>query len=80
MDDQSVHCVIWRPTCACDAGDPIPCLVLDPFSGAGTSVMVALRLGRRAIGIDLSESYTEMARKRIIDDCPMLNAPGEAIP
>jgi len=55
-----------------------PCVVLDPFSGSGTTVMVALRLGRRAIGVDLSESYTTMARKRIIDDCPMLNIPGEA--
>ena len=55
-----------------------PCIVLDPFCGSGTTVMVALRLGRRAIGIDLSPSYCEMARKRIIEDCPLLNVPREA--
>ncbi len=62
----------WRPGCSC-GHNPVPCIVLDPFVGSGTSVMVALRLGRRAIGIDLSEEYCKMARKRVIDDCPMLN-------
>ena len=57
-----------------------PCIVLDPFCGSGTTVMVALRLGRRAIGIELSEAYVKMARRRIIDDCPMLNIPGEEEP
>jgi len=71
------HTLGWRPGCSCGQ-DPIPCIVLDPFVGSGTSVMVALRLGRRAIGIDLSQSYCEMARQRVIDDCPMLNIPGEA--
>jgi site-specific DNA-methyltransferase (cytosine-N4-specific) len=58
--------------------EPVPCTVLDPFSGSGTTVMVALRLGRRALGIELSEPYVKMSRRRIIDDCPMLNIPGEA--
>ena len=42
-----------------------PCTVLDPFSGAGTTAMVAAQLGRRAIGIDLSEKYNRMAAARI---------------
>jgi DNA modification methylase len=40
-------------------------LVLDPFSGTGSSVCAAVRLNRRGIGIDLSEAYNGIARKRI---------------
>ena len=39
------------------AHDPIPCAVLDPFSGSGTTAKVAARLGRRGIGIDISAEY-----------------------
>jgi DNA modification methylase len=35
----------------------IPCTVLDPFLGSGTTSEVCLRLGRRSVGIDLSEQY-----------------------
>jgi DNA modification methylase len=54
--------------------EPTPCLVLDPFAGAGTAGMVTLRLGRRFLGVDLSEEYVEMARERILDDAPLFNA------
>jgi hypothetical protein len=67
----------WQPTCSCDAGPPAPCTVLDIFSGTGTTVMVALRLGRNGIGIELSEKYVAMSRERIIGDCPLLNGEGE---
>lgn len=40
-------------------------IVLDPFSGTGTTLKVAYELGRRSIGIDLSEEYHKQARKRI---------------
>lgn len=40
--------------------------VLDPFSGSGTTVSVALRLGRNAIGIDLNPDYLPLAEKRIL--------------
>lgn len=39
--------------------------VLDPFLGSGTTAMVAKRLGRRAVGIDLNPEYLAMAVKRI---------------
>lgn len=39
-------------------------LVLDPFSGTGTTVLVAMCLGRKSIGIDVSEDYVELARER----------------
>ena len=40
-------------------------LVLDPFAGSGTVGVVALRHGRRFIGIDISADYCAMARRRI---------------
>lgn len=40
-------------------------LVLDPFAGYGTTVAVAERLGRRAIGIELLPEHLEIARQRI---------------
>lgn len=44
---------------------PTDGIVLDPFSGTGSAVFAAVRLGRRGIGIDLSKQYTEIAEKRI---------------
>jgi hypothetical protein len=60
----------WRPTCAHDAA-VVPCTVLDPFAGAFTAPMVADRLQRHAIGIELSEEYCAMARDRLIADAGM---------
>ncbi len=45
--------------------------VLDPFAGAGTTLMVADRLGRNAIGCELSESYSDMGTERVVGDSPM---------
>jgi len=47
------------------AGCPKGGTVLDPFFGAGTTGLVAMRLGREFIGLELNEKYCEMARKRI---------------
>ena len=46
----------------------VPCRVLDPFAGAGTTGMVADRLGRDAVLIDIKPEYCEMARNRIMED------------
>ena len=40
-------------------------MVLDPFSGAGTTALVSLQHGRNAIGIELNPEYIEIARKRL---------------
>jgi len=55
----------WRAGCACDAGEPVPATVLDPFCGSGTTGLVALTYGRDFIGIDLSPEYLAMAERRI---------------
>jgi DNA modification methylase len=39
--------------------------VLDPFMGAGTTALVALKAGRRFMGVELNPEYAAMARKRI---------------
>lgn len=58
----------WQPTCDCPEADPVQCVVLDPFGGAGTTGLVADRLGRSAILIELNPDYAEIARKRIKRD------------
>ncbi|EKD99501.1 MAG: DNA methylase N-4/N-6 protein [uncultured bacterium] len=40
-------------------------MILDPFMGSGTTAVVAKKLGRKYIGIDLSPEYCEMAENRI---------------
>ncbi len=40
-------------------------IVLDPFNGAGTTTLAARKLGRRFIGIDVSEQYSHTAIERL---------------
>ncbi len=54
----------WRPSCSHEA-DPIPATVLDIFGGSGTTAIVARKLGRRAILIELNESYAALAADRL---------------
>jgi site-specific DNA-methyltransferase (adenine-specific) len=39
-------------------------VVLDPFCGTGTAMLVASQLGRRSVGIDLAQEYLALARER----------------
>jgi DNA modification methylase len=75
----------WQPGCGCE-GDgvgtiqdnrhqPVPCTVLDPYAGSGTTGVVAKQLGRSFIGIELSPDYCEMARKRIANPYPKPEVP-----
>lgn len=43
---------------------PIPCTVLDPFGGSGTTGMVALELGRNATLCELNDGYLPLIQKR----------------
>jgi DNA modification methylase len=47
------------------AGCPPDGIVLDPFAGSGTTCVVAKKLGRDYIGIDIHPDYCEIARKRL---------------
>ena len=40
-------------------------LVLDPFMGSGTTLVAALKEGRRAVGYDLDPEYVDTARRRV---------------
>ena len=48
-------------------------LVLDPFTGSGTTAVVALRHGRRFIGTELNSGYADIAYNRIATDAPLEN-------
>jgi DNA modification methylase len=53
------------------AGCPPGGVVLDPFGGAGTTGLVADRLQRNAVLVELNPAYADMARRRIHDDSPL---------
>src|SRR5690606_31574755 len=56
----------WQPTCTCEGNDGSgKCIVLDPFAGSGTTLLVAERLGREGVGIEINPEYVEMANRRL---------------
>lgn len=65
----------WKPplqlfsklekACNCDTKKTTSGIVLDPFAGSGTTCVVAKKLGRRFIGIELNPDYIEMANRRL---------------
>jgi DNA modification methylase len=61
----------WQPSCACPAHEPVPQTVLDPFAGAGTTLLVADRLQRHGIGIELNPVNVDIATRRIHGDAPL---------
>lgn len=74
---KDAHCAVFPKSlvripllCTCPAGG----IALDPFSGTGTTVAAALELGMRGVGIDISESYSNMASRRLAeaDQAPAL--------
>ena len=62
----------WTATCEHFA-EVEPCTVMDPFGGSGTVGLVAQRLQRNAIIIEISKEYAEMSQKRIAEDQPLFS-------
>jgi DNA modification methylase len=61
----------WEPSCTCGAR-VVPCTVLDPFNGSGTTGVAAIGLGREYIGIDLNPDYIKLAERRLNTTQPAL--------
>jgi modification methylase len=48
-------------------------IILDPFSGSGTTALAAKQLGRNYIGIDISPEYCAMAESRLMGTTEVLS-------
>ena len=57
----------WRPGCEC-GGEPVPCTVLDPFGGSGTTGEVAKNMFRKAVLIELNEQYLKLQTERMAQE------------
>lgn len=53
-------------------------LVLDPFSGSGTTGVAALRLGRRYIGLEREREYIELSARRLRAEASPVGSSGKA--
>ncbi len=84
METMSKTVKEYRPTCSHEhtKDEAVPGIVLDPFVGSGTTVMVAKQLIRRGIGLDISLEYLDEQAKirtgsgtpsKALDDLPLFN-------
>jgi len=74
LEPASAETLGWKASCSCNLpqSECVPGVVLDPFMGSGTTCVVAKKMGRRSIGIDLSEDYIKMAKYRLERTQPAL--------
>lgn len=68
--DPQRHCTItkttgWQRTCQCETEQVVPCVVLDPFGGSGTTGQVARDAGCHAILCELNPEYIELIKARL---------------
>ncbi|MBI4446876.1 MAG: site-specific DNA-methyltransferase [Acidobacteria bacterium] len=62
--EKPVHVTTGWTSCHCNAGFR-PGVVFDPFAGAGTTLVVAKKLGRLYLGCDLKPAYVKLANRRL---------------
>lgn len=55
----------WKKNCKCSTEETKACIVLDPFSGSGTTGVVSIKLGRDYIGVDLNKDYVRLSKERM---------------
>jgi methylase of polypeptide subunit release factors len=67
---KSVPTEEWQPTCNCKDAKIVPCTVLDPFTGSGTTAIVALENNRNFVGTELNPEYIKLAENRIKEEIP----------
>lgn len=63
---EDVKTLGWQRTCKCAAEEIKPCIVLDPFAGAGTTPLVAQSHGRNWIAFELKKENIEISNRRLI--------------
>jgi DNA modification methylase len=66
-NDNPPRLLSWRPTCACPPSAPVPCRVLDPFGGVGTTAAVAAALGRAGVLCEPNERYRALVEARALE-------------
>jgi len=64
----------WAQDCGCAALEPVPCTVLDPFAGTGTTGMVAGWLGRKSVLCELDEECRPLIAERLKTPRPGVEA------
>lgn len=62
--EQPIHATTGWTSCSCKAGFR-PGIVFDPFAGAGTTLVVAKKLGRFYLGCELNPAYVKLAKRRL---------------
>lgn len=55
----------FSPSCGCNVGDPVPCRVLDPFAGSGTTLQVCESLNRDSWGVELMAKNIPIIAERM---------------
>ncbi len=60
-----IETICWEPTCKCNSNETTNQIILDPFSGSGTTGTMALDMRCNYIGIELSEEYAKESITRL---------------
>lgn len=61
----------WEKPCKCTTDIIVPCIVLDPFSGAGTTPLVSRKLNRDFYALELNPQYITIANNRLTKELGM---------
>ena len=68
----------WELSCDCEPSSwrPTPSVVLDPFSGAATTGLVALQHGRSYVGVEAVAEYADLSAGRLRDELGVVGQTG----